>query len=191
MNVRRRAVLAAVLGLIVCQVATAQIPSPEKLAAALAAEFRTAAAQPPTKHRGPLMRDVEPLLIQQARHLVSELRPWSQDPHAALLPLLRRTPSSESGIRPNAHTAKGLALLVRLVPADAFPADFPPALARERALAMLRYFSAPTAPVAKPATTANRGATNGSPPTGPRSPAKRPGFSGTTSRPPNAGSPRA
>lgn len=139
MNVRRRTVFSAVLGLLLGHLATAQIPSQEKLAASLGAEFRTAAAQPPAQHRGPLMREVEPLLIQQARHLLSELRPWSRDPHTALLPLLRRTPSSESGIRPNAHTAKGLALLVRLVPADVFPADFPPTLARERAVAMLRY----------------------------------------------------
>lgn len=139
MNVRRRAVFTAVFGLILCQVVTAQIPSSEKLTSALAAEFRTTAAQPPAKHRGPLMHELEPLLIQQARYLVSELRPWAGDATTALLPLVRRAPSSESGIRPNAHTAKGLALLVRLVPADAFPAEFPPAAARERALAMLRY----------------------------------------------------
>ena len=119
--------------------APVQIPEPAKLSAALDGEFRTTAAQPPAKNRGPLMRALEPLIIQQARYLISELRPWNGDSSTALLPLMRRTPSSESGIRPNAHTAKGLALLARLVPAEAFPSDFSPALARDRALAMLRY----------------------------------------------------
>lgn len=140
MNLRRATPFAFAPFFALAVLSFAQIPEPAKLSAALDGDFRTAAAQPPAKHRGPLMRDVEPLLLQQARHLVSQLRPWAGDAHAALLPLVpRKAPSSESGIRPNAHTAKGLALLVRLVPAEAFPADFPPAVARERALALLRY----------------------------------------------------
>ena len=115
------------------------VPTREKLTAALAGDFRTAAAQPPARHRGPLMRDLAPLILQQARYLVSELRPWAGDATTALLPLARRTPSSESGIRPNAHTAKGLALLARLVPAAEFPAEFSPTVARDRALALIRY----------------------------------------------------
>lgn len=104
----------------------------------LAGAFRTTAAQPPRRHRGELMRALEPLLLQQAKALASELRPWNDLPGTALLPLTRRAPSSESGIRPNAHTAKGLALLARLVPEEAFPADFTPARARTLALALLR-----------------------------------------------------
>jgi hypothetical protein len=116
-------------------------PPPGRLEARsvdLAGAFRTTAAQPPRLHRGELMRALEPLLLQQARALVSEVRPWNNIPGTALLPLTRRAPSSESGIRPNAHTAKGLALLARVVPEEVFPADFTSAQAREIARALLR-----------------------------------------------------
>lgn len=107
-------------------------------AADLAGPFRATAAQPPRLHRGEIMRSLEPLMLQQARHLVSELQPWNNEPGAALLPLLRRAPSSESGIRPNAHTAKGLALIARLLPPEAFPAGFSAAKARKHALELVR-----------------------------------------------------
>lgn len=90
-------------------------------------------------HRGPIMRALEPLMIQQARAVVAELLPWEKDPSVALLPLRKDTASSEHGIRPNTATVKGLAILVRLAPDEAFPADFTRAQAKERALVMLRY----------------------------------------------------
>lgn len=118
------------------------LPPAPALTAELAGPLRTTAAQPATRHRGPLMRAVEPLLIQQARFLIAELQPWAPDPQAARLPLLRGAPSGEHGIRPNAHTAKGLALLDRLLPDSAFPAALPRHLVRDRGLALLRYLLA-------------------------------------------------
>lgn len=88
------------------------------------------------------MRALEPLMMQQARHLVSELQPSGVHPGvhpgALLPPLLRGARSGEHGVRPAAHTAKGLALLVRLLPDEVFPVDFSRARARYAALALLR-----------------------------------------------------
>ncbi len=104
-----------------------------------AAAFRAETARPERIHRGPLMRRLEPILLQQARHLVSELRPHVAVPGALALPLpANRAPSGEHGIRPSAHAAKGLALVARLVPAEAFPADFSPVRAKSAALALIR-----------------------------------------------------
>lgn len=105
----------------------------------LAAIYVASAARPEANHRGPLMRDMEPLLIQQGRALAAQLRPWSVDAAAAHLPLEKGTPSGEHGIRPNAATAKGLALLVRLAPDEVFPADFTREQARAAALSLVRY----------------------------------------------------
>lgn len=117
----------------------AQLPTPAEIQADLDNIYYTVAAKPDDEHRGPIMRALEPLMIQQARYLVSELGPWAKDSSVSLLPLLKRTPSSEHGIRPNAHTAKGLAILVRLAPDEVFPENFPRAAARENALKILRY----------------------------------------------------
>lgn len=97
-----------------------------------------AAVRPVLRHRGPVMRALEPLMLQQARHLVSELQPSAVCPGALLSPLLRGAPSGEHGVRPSAHTAKGLALLVRLLPDEAFSEDFNRGQARAAALAVLR-----------------------------------------------------
>lgn len=124
------------------------------LAAAETAEALVPTAKIARRHRGPTMRALEPLLLQQARHLIAELQPSPVGRSAARLPLLKGPAWGEHGIRPNAHTAKGLALVYRLVPDEAFPADFPRTLARDHALALLRhllptYATAP-APDAKP-----------------------------------------
>ncbi len=124
--IRRRSVLAA-------------MPDPAVLRAALMHDFATTVAQPARAHRGPVMQALEPLLIQQARFLVAEIQPWPREPRGSKLPLLKGAPSGEHGIRPNAHTAKGLALLARLLPDSAFPPEFSRRMARERALALLRY----------------------------------------------------
>lgn len=104
-----------------------------------AAAFHTTAAKPVRAHRGPLLRQLEPLLLQQARHLAGQARPVSGVPDAAALPPADgRAPSGEHGIRPSAHAAKGLALVARLLPPDAFPADFPAPAARAAAVALVR-----------------------------------------------------
>ena len=117
----------------------AQVSPAAVIEAGLAGIFRTAAARPPAAHRGPVMRELEPVMLQQARFLVSQLQPWEAVPRAARLPLAKGAASGEHGIRPGAHTAKGLALLVRLAPDDAFPEAFTRTQARERALEILRY----------------------------------------------------
>lgn len=114
-------------------------PSAEAETAALASIYTTSAAKPSKAHRGPLMREFEPLLIQQGRALVALLRPWPASAGAAHLPLEKGSASSEHGIRPNAATAKGLALLVRLAPDEAFPTDFTRRQARAGALSLVRY----------------------------------------------------
>lgn len=129
----------AVLFVAPCFAQAAPLPSPEERQADLDAVFATEAAVPVKRHRGPLMRELEPLIVQQARFIVSEMRPWPVDANAALLPIGRRGPSSEDGIRPAAATAKGLALAVRLFPDEAFPADFTREQARSSALKLLRY----------------------------------------------------
>lgn len=117
----------------------AAMPSPEVIKADLDNIYFTKPVRLADAPRGPIMREMEALMIQQARALVAELSPWSADPTAALMPLRKGAASAEHGIRTNAATAKGLAILVCLAPDEAFPADFTRAQARERALAMLRY----------------------------------------------------
>jgi hypothetical protein len=102
----------------------------------LSASFRTTAAQPRLTGRGPLARRLEPILLQQARYLAAQLRPWEQDPRAMLLTDVR---SNEHGIRPNSHTAYGLAMLSRVLPDEAFAAGFTRNDARQGAIAILRF----------------------------------------------------
>jgi unsaturated rhamnogalacturonyl hydrolase len=117
----------------------ASLPPAAEIEQDLANIYAIKPAQLGKLRRGPIMQETERLMIQQARALMAELQPWSVDASAALMPLRKGVASSEHGIRPNAATAKGLAILVRLAPDEAFPADFTRAQARERALAMLRY----------------------------------------------------
>jgi hypothetical protein len=134
----RRLVLATIA--LVCGLSCpvmAQLPSTEKIAEELAGPFQTAAAQPIKAHRGPLMRQLEPLLMQQARYLVGNLHPWPKDTAAAML--TSTSFSRENGIRPNAHTALGLAILYRIAPDEAFRPEFTRAIAREKSLALLRH----------------------------------------------------
>lgn len=119
--------------------AHASLPPAAEIDQDLANIYAIKPAQLGRAQRGPLMQETERLMIQQARALMAELQPWTVDASAALMPLRKGVASSEHGIRPNAATAKGLAILVRLAPDEAFPADFTRAQARERALAMLRY----------------------------------------------------
>jgi hypothetical protein len=116
--------------------AVAKLPSRDIIERDLGGPFQTAVAEPGATHRGPLMRQLEPLLMQQARYLVAQLRPWEKDPLAATL---ARKGSGEHSIRPNAYTAMGLAILYRLAPDETFPPGFTKAKARDEALALLRF----------------------------------------------------
>jgi len=128
-----------VAGLVLAVCRLEALPSDAEIKADLGAIYRTEAARPVAAHRGPIMRAMEPLMIQQARALVAELQPWAADSAAASLPLRKGKASGEHGIRPDAHTAKGLAILVRLAPDDVFRPDFTRDQARTHALAILRY----------------------------------------------------
>ena len=94
-------------------IALADIPSPETIQQELSGAYRTTAPSPPLNERGPIARRIEKLLGQQARWLVSTIHPWQNDPRAALL---TKGGSIENEIRPNAHTACGLAMLARCAP---------------------------------------------------------------------------
>lgn len=120
--------------------------APERAGAGWPGEFAVVPARVGRRHRGPVMRAVEPLLVQQAGFLASTLQPWPRAPGAARLPLERGPPSGEHGIRPSAHTAKGLALLAAYLPDEALPADWPRPALRARAGAVLRFLLATHGP---------------------------------------------
>ena len=98
--------------------------------------FRTQTSQPSLAYHGEMATRLEPILVQQSRYLVSLLRPWEQDEHALLL---TKGGSGEHDIRPNAHTAAGLATIYRCLPREQFPADFTPEFCRDRAIDILRF----------------------------------------------------
>ncbi len=111
-------------------------PTTQQLDADLTTSLATSQAQPAIRFRTEISRRVEKLLIQQARYLVSTLHPWSYDDRALLL---TDGGSLEAQIRPNAHTAYGLAVLYRAAPDNAFTPDFTREMARDNALAILRF----------------------------------------------------
>ncbi len=113
-------------------------PRGDPVRADTAGDFRTSAAVPPRHHRTALMRRLEPLLLQQAGALLERLQTGPTPDTAALPVPAGRAPSGEHGIRPSAHTAKGLALVAALVPADVYPADLAPGLLRRRAADVVR-----------------------------------------------------
>jgi hypothetical protein len=106
--------------------------------AASAADYATSAAPVVLRHRGELQRRIEPMMVQQARWLVGLLRPWEQDPQARLL---TRGGSGEHDIRPNAHTAYGLAVMARTLPAD-IDTTLTREFCRDTAISMLRFMLA-------------------------------------------------
>jgi hypothetical protein len=116
--------------------ALGQVPPQDPLQKDLAGPYAATRANPALRTRGPIMEELEPLLLQQARYLVSQLHPWDKDPAAQLLTTGQ---SNEHGIRPNATTALGLAIVSRTFPDQALPKTFPRNLARDRALAILRF----------------------------------------------------
>lgn len=114
------------------------LPREDTFAPESARDFLTAAAAPPRRHRSDLMRRLEPLLLQQAAALLGRLQPGPTPETAFLPPPAGRAPSGEHGIRPGAHTAKGLALVAALVPAEAYPPHLSPGLLRRRAADLVR-----------------------------------------------------
>src|SRR5262245_58114443 len=70
--------------------------------------YQTRRAEPALNHNGEMARRVEAILRKQARHLAAGLGPWKDDSRALLL---TSGNSNEHGIRPNVHTAFGLAVL--------------------------------------------------------------------------------
>lgn len=101
----------------------------------LAGPYSTTAAKPAMKQRTELMRQLEPLMFQQAKYLISTLKPWQKDPQALSL-----TPcgSGEHDIRPNTHTIYGLAVMYRAIK-EGYPAGLSPEICRDKAIAMLRF----------------------------------------------------
>jgi hypothetical protein len=104
----------------------------------LAGPFAAHSPQPHLAHRGEFAMRLERLLVHQARYLVSTLHPWEHDER---IMLLTGGGSTEHHIRPNSHTAFGLAVLYRLgsESLQGEPAGLSPELCRERAIAILRF----------------------------------------------------
>ena len=115
--------------------AEAATPSEEQMKRDLATIYETSAAQPLLLHRTQAMRRLEPLLAQQARYLIGTLKPWDKDASATLLTAGK---SDEHSIRPNAHTAYGLAVMARCIPADA-RGEVSAGEARDKAVSLLRF----------------------------------------------------
>lgn len=103
-----------------------------------AVEFVTSAAPVVLAHRGELAARVERMAVQQGCWLLGLLHPWDQDPDAFLL---TRGGSGEHDIRPNAHTAFGLAVFARTLSSDV-KTTLTRKICRDRAIAILRFLLA-------------------------------------------------
>jgi len=98
--------------------------------------YATESAQPDLQFQGRLSGRLEKLMFQQAKYLISTLRPWEKDQNALLL---TDGSSAEHGIRPNAHTAFGLAIMYRCIPHKNYPKGLSPDECRDRAIDVLRF----------------------------------------------------
>ena len=119
------------------------------LALSLACFFTTAAAAPPGRFAAvpeitaPTHPETEPsrrlyaVTMNQARYLRGLLQPW--DEHPEILALAWE--SVEHGVRPNAHTACGLALLARFGDFDEAVVGAPREQIEREAIALLRRVS--------------------------------------------------
>lgn len=115
--------------------AVKDLPRQEQVAADLRGPFATSAAQPLLSGRGPLARRLEPLMLGQARHLLSWLH---EAPGTSGALSMTRSASDEHSIRPNAHAAFGFAVLFRAV-GENYPPGTSPELFRDRAIDLLRF----------------------------------------------------
>ncbi len=134
LNLPRRCLLTVSLALSAAG-GFAQLPSRAQIEADLAGPFATSAAQPLLNERGELARRLEPLMAKQAEYLAGTLRPWTETSGALSL---TDSKSGEHGIRPNAHTAFALAVMVRTM-GDDFPAGLSRETCRDKAVAILRF----------------------------------------------------
>src|SRR5262245_46955469 len=98
---------------------------------ALSNEFATSAAKLELNSRTDLARRVEATILQQARYLTTQLKPWAKDPQALLL---FKGTSTEQDIRSAAHMAYGLATIARTMPDNPAAAG-----AKKNAIAILRF----------------------------------------------------
>lgn len=92
-------------------------------------------ARPNMKFDCAFMHRLKPLMFQQAAYLISTLKPWNKD-HDALT--LTPSQSGEHDIRPNTHTAYGLAVMARLVK-DGYPNGLSQKVCRDKAIDILRF----------------------------------------------------
>ncbi len=95
--------------------------------------YATSQPAPALAHHDEISQGLEPILLKQARFLVSQLHPWEKD-KAALL--LTKGNSTEADIRPNAHAACGFATLYRC---NLKTERLSPEIARDKAIAILRF----------------------------------------------------
>ena len=96
--------------LVVALVSTAAGTAHATVESDLATRYATAAAKPQLGSDGPISKRVAAILQAQGKSLIRQLHPWKGDPAALIL---TAGASNENAIRPNAHTAFGLATLYR------------------------------------------------------------------------------
>lgn len=131
-----RAALSAAAVFFLSAAAPAALPPEEIIGSELASIYRVT---PPRINPGStsgLADRIEPVLLQQARYIISTLRPWDGPTSGAQL--LTDGRSGEHGIRPNAHAAYGLAIMAAVVKPGSAPGPSAEEN-RERALALLRF----------------------------------------------------
>lgn len=119
------------------------LPSEDVMRQELSTLYKTKAPRPRLQHKSHLAARIEPLFFQQARYLLGTLRPWEDGATTGAM-FLTDGSSGEHGIRPNAHTAYGLAILARFVlqPSSSDRAEAFSGLrdrCGEAALALLRF----------------------------------------------------
>ncbi|HEX8523891.1 MAG TPA: hypothetical protein VF669_16675 [Tepidisphaeraceae bacterium] len=120
-----------VLAIFACSIARAQ--STHSAADELSTIYSTTQASPALLHHDELAQQLEPILLKQAAHLTRQLHPWNKNTRALLL---NAGNSIEADIRPNTHTAYGLAVLYR---AGLQSPELPLASSRDSAVAILRF----------------------------------------------------
>jgi hypothetical protein len=113
----------------------AQAPGDTQIQSDLAGQFFCRAPQPNISHRTEVTDRIKAIVMQQNRALVAMLHPWQKDPSALLL---GPGASDENSIRPNTHTAFGLAIISRCM-FDGYPTGFERAIAHDKALRILRF----------------------------------------------------
>lgn len=131
---RRTALLAA--GWACCALAAAQVPAPAVVHAALQGEYKAAPAKLDRLHKSAIDERVKALCIRQGAYLVSLLKPYENTTGGLSL---TKSESDEHSIRPNTHTAAGLAIMAASMEDSDFPTTFSRELCRQQALGLLHF----------------------------------------------------